>query len=58
MQILERVAAHENPSFRPIIGERDCPPDLLDLIQKCWADNPDERPSFANIRTIVSGMMK
>lgn len=56
--ILDRVAAHENPPFRPVVGERDCPPDLLDLMEKCWSDNIDERPSFANIRSSVGCIMK
>lgn len=56
--ILDRVAAHENPPFRPFVGERDCPPDLLDLMEKCWNDNPEERPTFANIRTTVGLIMK
>jgi len=56
--LLERVAAHENPPFRPAVGERDCPPDLLDLMEKCWNDNPEERPSFSNIRGIVGCIMK
>jgi atrial natriuretic peptide receptor A len=57
-QILDRVAAHEYPPFRPFVGERDCPPDLMDLMEKCWSDNPDERPTFANIRSTISIMMK
>jgi len=57
-QIIDRVAAHDNPPFRPLVGERDCPSDLLELMEKCWNDNPDERPSFANIRTTVSCIMK
>lgn len=57
-QILERVAARENPPFRPFVDDRDCPPDLMDLMKKCWNDNPDERPTFANIKTIVSCIMK
>lgn len=56
--ILERVAAHETAPFRPFVGQRDCPPDVLDLMEKCWADNPDERPPFSTIRTSVHHIMK
>jgi atrial natriuretic peptide receptor A len=38
---LDRVAAHENPPFRPFVGERDCPPDLLDLMERCWNDSAE-----------------
>lgn len=56
--ILDRVAAHENPPFRPFVGERDCPPDLLELMEKCWSDSPEDRPTFGNVRTSVSCIMK
>lgn len=56
--ILKKVESHENPPFRPLIGERECPSDILDLMEKSWLDNPDERPTFANIRTTVRLIMK
>lgn len=56
--IIERVAAHESPPFRPFVGERDCPPDLLDLMEKSWCDNPDDRPTFSNIRSTIGCIMK
>ncbi len=59
-QILDRVAAHEFPAFRPFVAPDTtvCPPDLMDLMEKCWSDNPDERPTFANIRSEIAMMMK
>lgn len=56
--ILERVEAHEATPFRPFIGQRDCPPDVLDLMEKCWADNPEDRPAFVTIRSTMRGIMK
>lgn len=56
--IIERLIAGEDPPFRPLVGERECPPDLLDLMEKCWAENADDRPTFANIRIIIRGIMK
>lgn len=56
--ILERVEAHEPTPFRPFIGQRDCPPDVLDLMEKCWADNPEERPPFVTVRSTVRCIMK
>lgn len=56
---MERVAAHETTPFRPFICQTaNCPPDLLDLMEKCWADNPDERLPFSTIRTSVRHIMK
>ncbi|XP_055641677.1 atrial natriuretic peptide receptor 1 isoform X2 [Toxorhynchites rutilus septentrionalis] len=56
--IVERVANHEGPPFRPFVDQRDCPPDLHDLMEKCWADSPDDRPTFAQIRSTVKLIMK
>ncbi|XP_052896080.1 atrial natriuretic peptide receptor 1 [Anopheles moucheti] len=56
--IVERVALHESPPFRPFVGQRDCPPDLLDLMEKCWSDSPDDRPTFSGIRSSVRLIMK
>ncbi|XP_059225614.1 atrial natriuretic peptide receptor 1 [Stomoxys calcitrans] len=56
--ILNRVESHESPPFRPFVGQRDCPPDVLDLMEKCWADHPDDRPAFAAIRSTVRLIMK
>ncbi|KAL5289037.1 hypothetical protein ACFFRR_009314 [Megaselia abdita] len=56
--IIRRVEAHENPPFRPSVGMRDCPPDVLDLMEKCWDDNPEERPGFSSIRSTVRLIMK
>lgn len=56
--ILNRVESHESPPFRPFVGQRDCPPDVLDLMEKCWADHPDDRPAFGAIRSTVRLIMK
>ncbi|XP_075215398.1 atrial natriuretic peptide receptor 1 [Lycorma delicatula] len=57
-EIVERVQAKENPPFRPDISGRDCPDDLLDLMERCWTDSPEERPSFEVIRGIIHRIMK
>lgn len=43
--------------IRPIIPQ-DCPPKLSQLIQKCWAREPETRPNFATIvKAFESGKM-
>lgn len=56
--ILDRIIAHETTPFRPFIGQRECPPDVFDLMEKCWADNPEERPPFSAIRSSVRRTLK
>lgn len=57
-EILDLVEKQADPAFRPDISGYDCPEDLLELMNKCWADNFDERPSFENIRDLIRRTMK
>lgn len=34
--------------LRPNVA-RDCPRELLDLMERCWSDSPKERPSFSHL---------
>lgn len=56
--IISRVAGRENPPFRPAVGQRDCPDDLIDLMERCWIDNPEERPTFESIGAIIRNILK
>lgn len=58
VEIIARVASKETPAFRPAVSQRDCPEDLIELMEKCWSDNCDERPSFEAIRSTIRCIMK
>ncbi|PBC26770.1 Atrial natriuretic peptide receptor [Apis cerana cerana] len=57
-EIVSRVAASETPPFRPEVAPKDCPPDILSLMEKCWNEIPEERPTFHAIRETIRGIMK
>jgi len=57
-KIVNRVSASENPPLRPEVDPKDCPPDILSLMEKCWHEIPEERPSFHTIRGTIAGIMK
>ncbi|KAL0128806.1 hypothetical protein PUN28_003887 [Cardiocondyla obscurior] len=57
-KIVNRVSASENPPLRPEVTPKDCPPDILSLMERCWHEVPDERPSFHAIRGMIRGIMK
>jgi atrial natriuretic peptide receptor A len=57
-EIIVRVAARETPPFRPVVGNRDCPEELTELMERSWSDNPDERPTFEMIRSIIRCIRK
>ncbi|KAK2579330.1 hypothetical protein KPH14_008282 [Odynerus spinipes] len=57
-EIISRVLACENPPFRPEVMLADCPTDILALMEKCWSEIAEERPTFHAIRGTIRGIMK
>jgi len=43
--------------MRPFIPH-NCPPYLASLMQSCWDENPQNRPTFQNIVTELRCMME
>ena len=35
--------------------EVDCPPMILRMMQKCWADSPTDRPDFSSLSQMLAG---
>lgn len=50
IQILWRVEREGERLERP----PDCPQELYTLMRKCWACSPSDRPSFAQLTTMVA----
>ncbi|KAK0163436.1 hypothetical protein PV327_007117 [Microctonus hyperodae] len=57
-EIVNRVSGGETPYFRPEVQPRDCPPDILALMEKCWSEAIEDRPTFQTIRGTIRGIMK
>ena len=57
-KIVNRVAGSESPPFRPEVAQKDCPADVLSLMEKCWHEIPEERPTFQTIRGTIRGIMR
>nr|XP_008122827.1 PREDICTED: atrial natriuretic peptide receptor 1 [Anolis carolinensis] len=52
-EIIDRVTRGERPPFRP---SANLPPNLEDvvlLMQRCWAEDPQERPDFHHIKAML-----
>ncbi|KAJ8301630.1 hypothetical protein KUTeg_020617 [Tegillarca granosa] len=49
LDIIKRVRDVEDPPFRPAVSDKDCPEELLSLMQKCWDEEPQNRPGFDQI---------
>ncbi|EDM00568.1 natriuretic peptide receptor 1, isoform CRA_a [Rattus norvegicus] len=49
-EIIERVTRGEQPPFRPSMDLQSHLEELGQLMQRCWAEDPQERPPFQQIR--------
>lgn len=45
--ILKEVCKQQKPPFRPQVDPENIPKFYYDLMLKCWEQDPDKRPSFA-----------
>ncbi|XP_045839129.1 atrial natriuretic peptide receptor 1 isoform X1 [Meles meles] len=52
-EIVERVTRGEQPPFRPSLALQSGPEELGQLMQRCWAEEPQERPSFQQVRLLL-----
>lgn len=57
-EILDRVRMGCIPPFRPEVAVDDAPPELIDLMHACWAEDPNIRPDFAVIKPRLKRITK
>ncbi|XP_059175797.1 atrial natriuretic peptide receptor 1-like [Physella acuta] len=52
--IIQRVCSNETPPFRPEILETDVQEGYITLMERCWAQNPDQRPPFEAVLKVIT----
>lgn len=52
-EIVDRVILGEWPCLRPTVDPKNHSPELGQLMQRCWAEEPTERPDFNHIRLLL-----
>ncbi|XP_053743556.1 atrial natriuretic peptide receptor 1-like [Synchiropus splendidus] len=52
-EIVDRVILGEWPCLRPSTDPQSHSPELGQLMQRCWAEEPTERPEFNHIRLLL-----
>ncbi|XP_077865373.1 atrial natriuretic peptide receptor 1-like [Saccoglossus kowalevskii] len=52
-EIVERVKNVESPPFRPVVDKDSCPLELHQLMEKCLAELPSDRPDVSEVRSYV-----
>ena len=48
-----KVKAGHMPPFRPTTASLDCPAAMISLIERCWAENPHDRPGILEVKSAV-----
>ena len=43
--------------IRPRVPNSSCPPVIRDLLESCWDENPNIRPSFSKTRDLLNKQM-
>ncbi|KAI1282546.1 Atrial natriuretic peptide receptor 1 [Halotydeus destructor] len=49
-EILDRLRMDTSPPYRPEVAPDEAPAELLDLMQFCWAEDPNLRPDVTSIK--------
>ncbi|CAE1321199.1 Resact receptor,Olfactory guanylyl cyclase GC-D,Guanylate cyclase 32E,Heat-stable enterotoxin receptor,Receptor-type guanylate cyclase gcy-13,Guanylate cyclase soluble subunit alpha-1,Receptor-type guanylate cyclase gcy-9,Guanylate cyclase soluble subunit alpha-2,Receptor-type guanylate cyclase gcy-21,Head-specific guanylate cyclase,Guanylate cyclase soluble subunit beta-2,Atrial natriuretic peptide receptor 1,Speract receptor,Receptor-type guanylate cyclase gcy-18,Receptor-type guanylate cyclase gcy-3,Ret len=58
-EIYQKVKDGLCPAFRPTLDCSECPSEeLINVIKRCWAEDPNERPDFPAIKTLMRKMNK
>ncbi|XP_055337347.1 atrial natriuretic peptide receptor 2-like [Paramacrobiotus metropolitanus] len=52
------LIAGENPPFRPLVDDPFCNPELIAIMQSCWAENPSDRPRLGQLRTSIKTLAR
>ncbi|UYV83062.1 NPR1 [Cordylochernes scorpioides] len=56
--IVQRVVRSERPPFRPQLEPVSCSIELMQLLERCWAEDPGERPDFHTVRAEMHAIVK
>lgn len=61
LDIIPRIAKCQSPPFRPSVGnnsDADVEPAMIQLMNDCWKEDPELRPDFKQIKSIVKQMTR
>ncbi|KAH7950852.1 hypothetical protein HPB52_002414 [Rhipicephalus sanguineus] len=57
-QIVANVQLGHKVPFRPLLEEDCCSEELAQMIRKCWAEDPAERPDFHTLKPLIRRLNK
>ncbi|KAH7645122.1 guanylate cyclase c-like protein 2 [Dermatophagoides farinae] len=56
--IIQQLKLGGATPYRPNVDQRECAPELIELLQQCWDENPQNRPTISTIRTQIRKLSK
>ncbi|XP_076309268.1 atrial natriuretic peptide receptor 1-like [Tachypleus tridentatus] len=57
-EMAELVKKQSKPYFRPLLEEDLCDKELVQMIRRCWEEDPADRPDFQNLKSIIRKLNK
>ncbi len=54
--IINNVMLHQNPPYRPTLHVEACSKAWKELVESCWQEEPDQRPTFSQIYRTINSM--
>ncbi|KAG1681093.1 Atrial natriuretic peptide receptor 2 [Nymphon striatum] len=58
LKILENVKNGQKPLYRPAIDDDMCDEAVIQMMKKCWSEEPMERPDFQALKSIIRKLNK
>lgn len=56
--IIQQLKLGGATPYRPNVDQRECLPELNELLALCWDENPNNRPTFSIIRNTIRKIAK
>ncbi|GFQ86434.1 atrial natriuretic peptide receptor 1 [Trichonephila clavata] len=57
-EIIENVMYGSKTGFRPLLELANCDEGIIQVIRKCWAEEPTDRPDFQTLKSIIRKLNK
>ncbi|CAM1295059.1 NPR2 (predicted) [Pycnogonum litorale] len=57
-EILDSVKNGQKPIFRPTVDDEICEEEVMQMMKKCWSEEPMERPDFHALKSIIRKLNK
>ncbi|RNA44487.1 retinal guanylyl cyclase 2 [Brachionus plicatilis] len=55
-EIIERLKSESKPIYRPIVSKRMAPAGYVEIMEDCWNERPEMRPSIENIHSLIMSL--